>query len=579
MRLRINLCCLFIGMVLIPISNYGQEIDFDFSEYYKIRRIYEGLSENDETALPLIKEYIARAKTEKDCDQLGQAYLDGIFYSSSPTNKLAFADSTVYAAHLTRNADKISNAYLERGVVLYFQFKKFNKALDQYLKAAEYARFSTDQFYKNRLVYMIGTVRSYIGHYDTALCEFRTTSKFYLDELNKNYHPNIIHNNRRGYFNSIHQMSVCYRKLGNLSKADSLTSLGINLTSSNTAYAQEYGYFLKEKGIHDFFKQQYQSSISSLNSALKSIKSVNDFAWETVCYSYIGKAYFALGNSELAVSYFHKVDSIFNKTNFILPEVRDNYELLIDYYKERNDLQNQLYYSRQLTKIDDKLVKDFQFLSSKLYKEYDTPYLIKETRRIEEKIVFDRWVRVLSFIVCLLFLLGFDFRYRRRERRILTRYKEIEAKLLKQISQPDEERKSKIFEIPNYEIEQSIKDDILRKLDKFEKNHSYREVGLTAEKLAKKFETNTKYLTAIIQQYKGLDYKSYVGELRIAYITEKLYTEKKYLSYTIESLAEECGIGSRNTFSKKFEEINGLRPTDFIKNRLQDLNEVENKEK
>ncbi|MGV0856934.1 helix-turn-helix transcriptional regulator [Empedobacter brevis] len=37
------------------------------------------------------------------------------------------------------------------------------------------------------------------------------------------------------------------------------------------------------------------------------------------------------------------------------------------------------------------------------------------------------------------------------------------------------------------------------------------------------------------------------------------------LEYTVEGLALNCGVFSRQNFSDLFQEINGIRPTDFIK--------------
>lgn len=62
-----------------------------------------------------------------------------------------------------------------------------------------------------------------------------------------------------------------------------------------------------------------------------------------------------------------------------------------------------------------------------------------------------------------------------------------------------------------------------------------------------------------------------MNELRINYITQELYHNPKYLYYTIEGLAEDCGFSSRQNFSEQFKEINGIRATDFIRKRIAEL--------
>ena len=50
-----------------------------------------------------------------------------------------------------------------------------------------------------------------------------------------------------------------------------------------------------------------------------------------------------------------------------------------------------------------------------------------------------------------------------------------------------------------------------------------------------------------------------------------LNSERKYLHYTIEALAEESGISTRQHFSKLFYDANGIRPKDFIRKRKEEL--------
>jgi AraC-like DNA-binding protein len=543
----------------------------EFSEYYFLRKNYEGLSENDVNALQFIRQYIDKAKKEKNYQQLVQGYLDGILYSPSPYQKLKFADSTIYASKLTGDNEKISAAYLEKGVVYYFQFKKYNLALDEYLKAFKYSKDIKDQFYKNRLIYLMGVVNSYTGNYDQALEQFKITSEFFRAETKKSLHPNLLYNNFRGYFNSMHQMAVCYRNLGQFKKADSIVAEGLAQSASSKEYMQEYGYFLKEKGIQQYRDKQYDQAIASINSSIKSISAVNDFAWVTVCYSYIGKSYLAERKDDLAITYFKKVDSVFQKHNFVLPEVRNNYESLINYYKTENNLQKQYFYTTQLIKADSVLNKDFRYLTSKIHKEYDTPMLLETKLYLEKKISQGKTLTVFTIAICLFILLFMIIWHKQQQDRLIKNYKTLEQKILNKAAEPLNDATTKVNKSSNLFIPQHIVEDILKKLEKFEKNNGCVAKGLTSLVLAKQFETNSKYLTAVIKQYKGMKFTDYLTSLRITYITQKLYNDRKYLSYTLETLAEECGIVSRDNFNQKFAKINKLKPADFIKQRRKAL--------
>ena len=569
MRASLKLYLVFFS-VFFALSVKAQDAN-EFSEYYLLRKNYEGLSENDAHALQFIHQYIAKAKKERNYQQLVQGYLDGILYSPSPYQKLKFADSTIYASKRTGDNEKISAAYLEKGVVYYFQFKKYDLALDEYLKAFKFSKDIKDEFYKNRLVYLMGVVNSYTGNYDQALEQFKTTCKFFKTETQKSLHPNLLYNNFRGYFNSMHQMAVCYRNLGQFKKADSIVSEGLYQSASSKEYMQEYGYFLKEKGIQQFRDKQYDQAISSINSSIKSISAVNDFAWVTVCYSYIGKAYLAKGKDDFAITYFKMVDSVFQKHHFILPEVRNNYESLINYYKSENNLQKQYFYTTQLIKADKVLNKDFRYLTSKIHKEYDTPMLLETKLCLEKKISQGKTYTVLIIAGCLFILLLMIIRHKRQQDLLIKNYNALEQKILNKDAESTNDNPPKVNKSANPYVGPHTIDDILKKLEKFEQNNGFLAKGLTSVILAKQFDTNSKYLTYVIKQYKGLHFPDYLTRLKITYITEKLYNDKKYLSYTLETLTEECGIGSRDNFNKKFLKINKLTPADFIKQRRKAL--------
>jgi YesN/AraC family two-component response regulator len=369
----------------------------------------------------------------------------------------------------------------------------------------------------------------------------------------------------------MHQMAVCYRNLGQFKKADSIVAEGLYQSASSKEYMQEYGYFLKEKGIQQFRNKQYDEAISSINSSIKSISAVNDFAWVTVCYSYIGKSYLAQGKDDFAIRYFKLVDSVFQKHRFVLPEVRNNYESLIDYYKSENNLQKQYFYTTQLIKADSVLNKDFRYLTSKIHKEYDTPMLLETKLCLEKKISQGKKYTVLIIAFCIFILLFIIIRYKKKQDLLIKNYNALEQKILNKDVETSNDDLPKVNKSTNPYIPPNTIDDILKKLEKFEQNNGYVVKGLTSGILAKQFETNSKYLTVVIKQYKGMNFPDYLTRLRITNITEKLYNDKKYLSYTLETLAEECGIVSRDNFNKKFAKINKLKPADFIKQRRKAL--------
>lgn len=542
-----------------------------YSDYYNIKKNYENYPENDSRAFVFLDQYIKLAKQKKDYDRLAQGYEDAVFYSASSMDKLKYADSTVYAALLSKNNDIISNAYLGKGIIYYFNYKKYKPALDEYLKAYEYSENSTNDYLKNEILYHLGVVKCYLGYYDSALAHFQKANDYFYQKLQEKAHPNIIFNNKKGYYNSLHRIIVCYRNLKSYNAADSLITKGLTQTQNNPDFQQEYGYFLKEKGIEQLRKNDVKNALNSLQKSIKPINHINDFAWSTVNYFYIGKSYLALENSHMAIQYFQKVDSVFQEHNFILPELRENYEQLIHYYKDQKDNSKELYYTKQLLKADRIISKDFAYLSSTIHKDYDTRTLQEEKERLERTTSWGKWI-IIGLIFLALLLVAIIAEKLRNEKNIKINYKILEDKILNNLYAPSHEKfDSKPNEDEKCNLNEELVGQILSKLKSFEDKCGFIENGLTINKLAHKLHTNSNYLSQIINEYKGVNFNRYLSELRIRYITNKLYNDKIYLTYKIETLAEKCGIASRTNFSNLFREINGMRPTDFIKKRQKDI--------
>ena len=535
-----------------------------------IRSKYESFEENNPRALPYIKQYISKAKIEKDYSHLSQGYLDESYYNSNVDVKLKYADSAIASANNSSNNELIVTAHMTKGTLIYFYFKKYRTALDEYLKAYNYSKKTDDKYRQHTIIYHIGVIKSYLGYYPEALENFRNCITYFEPLANNtNLHPNLIFNNKRAYYNSLHQAIICYRNLGNFKVADSLIDVGLSKTYGSKEFSLEHAYFQKCKGIVDYHNKSYQESINLLNKALPEIKKNKDFAWESVSYFYLGKSYLALNKQKEANNYFTKVDSIFQKNNFILPELRENYEILIKDSKLTNDAKKELYYTNSLLKADSIISKDFNQLSSKIHKEYDTQQLLDAKNNLEKQkhwgVLFTLLIVILALVLA--FLL---YSYYKKEKNIQKKYGELEQRLMQSVS---------IVPVQNMEIIPSAKsslrektfNDVLKKLERFEKKLEFTEKGLTLNKLAKKFDTNSNYLSQVISEKRNINYNKYLSELRINYITQKLYSDKEYLKLTVEALAEKSGIASRQNFSDLFYEINGLRPTDFIKLRKKEL--------
>ena len=113
-------------------------------------------------------------------------------------------------------------------------------------------------------------------------------------------------------------------------------------------------------------------------------------------------------------------------------------------------------------------------------------------------------------------------------------------------------------------ILKETEEQLLIKLKKFENSKRFINKDISLALLAGQLDTNTKYLSEIINSHYHVNFNTYVNRLRINYIIEKLKTDPNYIKYRISYLAENCGFASHSSFATVFKSITGISPVKFI---------------
>jgi AraC-like DNA-binding protein len=113
-------------------------------------------------------------------------------------------------------------------------------------------------------------------------------------------------------------------------------------------------------------------------------------------------------------------------------------------------------------------------------------------------------------------------------------------------------------------IPQDTEKLILAKLKRFESTTRFTSKDISLAVLAAQFDTNTKYLSEIINTHYHVNFNTYINKLRINYLVEKLKSDPNYINYKISYLAEDCGFASHSSFATVFKSITGISPVTFI---------------
>ncbi|MFV8466973.1 AraC family transcriptional regulator [Flavobacterium sp. LB1P62] len=552
---------LFLLFLFLGYLAYAQESAFKIPDTLRSKEydyLFERIKELEDGSVKqslYLQSFLQKAKSEKNPEQIINGYKNYVHHS--PENlKLVYTDSMVYTAKKSRDKALIGSAYLSKGIVYYAQ-KKHNYALDNFLIANNFISKTNDNYLIYKVKYNIANIKYYLRFYDEAISLFRECITYFKDE------------NARAYLNSLHLMGLCYNKIGNYGLCSETNEKGLT-EGKRLANNEMESYFIHSEGINQYFKNNYATAIKKITYSLPAIRENEDFANESVGYFYIGKSYWALKQPKMALPYFRKVDEIFDAKSYIRPDLLENYELIIKYYKSQNNLKAQLHYIEKLLKADHILDTKFEYLSGRIRKEYDTKEIISERNNI--KTLLDRrkyndfiFITVITFLFfSILFLVYSHIRNKNM-------YRQKFEELMKKSEVPKVLAKNTNKGALN--INEDTVASLLKQLEKFEKDKKFLEKDLTLAKLTVAFDSNTKYLSQIIYHYRDKKFTEYINDLKIDYLISLLKTDKMMRNYTNKALAEEAGFSSTQRFANAFL-ARAEMPTSFF---IQELKKEQSK--
>lgn len=313
----------------IPDTLKGKDFDYLFD------RIEDSISE-DQRKIYLLT-FLIKAKSEKNWEELSNAYKNYVHYAPDRL-KLVYADSMVLAAKKSNDDEIIGSAYLSKGIAYYGQ-KRLKEAMDIYLVADQYVKRTGDNYLIYKTKYHIAQIKYYLGFYEEAIAIFKDCINYFK------------RGNVRAYLNSLHSLGVCYNMVGNHGLCTSVNETGISEGIRTGNFDME-PYFMHSEGINQCMIHNYPIAIKKIQSSLAGIRKNKDFANETVGYFYIGKSYWELGEKEKAVACFKKVDKTYTERDYCRPDIREAYEFLISYYKEKKMNSTHLFYVERLLEVD-----------------------------------------------------------------------------------------------------------------------------------------------------------------------------------------------------------------------------------
>ncbi|GAA0715915.1 hypothetical protein GCM10009430_10970 [Aquimarina litoralis] len=555
---------LMIFILIITLTGYTQNTAIPDSVQNKTLDELENLlikNVKDSIKVTFYAEILlAKAKLKKDNLGLAKGYFQVSFnHIHNPSKRIIYLDSSIhYSSNLKHDLYPVIS-YVNRAGS-YKEIGNYNKALDDYLKALEFVDTVNTNLY-NVVKHNIGRLKDEIGEYQEA-------KKIYLDVMKYEIHREI---KGEEHLITILMLADSYRKLNQIDSASYYTNLGIKESIKDTLNV--YYSFVLAEGINQYYKKEYDASIDSINKSIPMIEKLESHNMGAIVdgYLHLSKIYKEHSDEKMLLSSLEKIDWYYENTKYRSLEMREAYELFINYYKSIDDKNKQLYYINKLFAVDSVLDRDYKSLNKTITKKYDTPQLLKEKQHLintlqeKEKIVSLKYsITLLAVIILFIFFLSVYYRkvqYKKRYQAIMHPENNLEIKK----TEPLIAREKNINDSKSLGIPENVVSEVLERLTQFEDKNGFLTRNLTISHLAKKLNTNSKYLSKIINQYKQKRFSVYINELRVDYVIEQLKENPKFRLYSIKGIARELGYNNDRAFSKAFYQKTGMYPSYFIK--------------
>lgn len=123
----------------------------------------------------------------------------------------------------------------------------------------------------------------------------------------------------------------------------------------------------------------------------------------------------------------------------------------------------------------------------------------------------------------------------------------------------DSEEASRVREILSYESRVELHRRIIAHLSE---QRVLSDTSLSLKKLALDLQTNTKYVSLVINDFEGASFPNFINRMRVNLVMQ-LMADEGNKSYTLFALGQMAGFKSKSTFIEAFKQQTGVTPSEY----------------
>ena len=542
--IQITLCL----TMLVYVDGYSQEISiYETLSYKELERLQQEASDNKnlDELRKLSKAQYRKATNEKDTLKMASSYHYRLLDEDLRTS-LMLSDSIIRLTENLKSDVWPGAAHLYKG---YRQYNAglYSEALENYILANDYAVKNNNNYQIDEALSAIASIKNIHGFHSEALDIYERLLKHLpknkeSDDYDFEKHTLLLYN-----------ISLAHLRLFSIDSARAYVLEGMSEAIANKDKSL-YNDFVMVNAQIDYYDGNFLKARDTLE---KYVKEFNLEETPDKVY-YLGQIAEKLGDTTTKLEYFKKIDSMVSISNKSIDNIKLVYnDLLVEAMNNENK-EKQIHYIERLLFFDSILNLNSLQVNNLATLGFDVPMLKREKKQLQSELkskannyIVIVWIAVLFLITSSFFAVRYIMVSKRLNKLINSEVKTIET------IKPNRELKT-----VSSEVVQRIEQGLAR----FEKEKSYLEPDLTQEGLAKELDTNSTYLSKVINHNKGINFSTYLKDLRITNAINTLNATPKIAEkYTIGGLAEIFGFKSADSFSRALVQKTGVNASSYLR--------------
>lgn len=433
---------------------------------------------------------------------------------------------------------------------------RYIEALDFYTSAVKQAEKEKNEDIRLASIGNIGNVYAHFKDYEQALHYYHIT----FNEAEKSGKSVIC---RKSVYNII----GCLCLLGKPKEARKYLKLLGNIPSDNSV--TDHFMLLQNQATIAEAEENYRTALA-LNQKAHDMAEAHQMGHNYLCTTMvsIGEDYTKIGDYTAAIQVMHSVLDISNKQG--LSEMRYKaLKGLSEAHKLKGNADSAAVYLNLATVLSDSLYNQQRFnnAKNKLF-EYEAEMTRQEITSLNSRINYLFWI-IAAILLLVVIIVSVTIIILRQKRSLSVAYRVLVEKNDEELRR--NERKNKevdesYAQTDNQLMPQEQARQLLERINEvMEASKAIYDADFSLTVLAKMVDSNTKYVSWVINDTYQKNFKSYLNEYRIREASRMLTDPQQYGNLTTQAIGEMVGYKSHASFIEAFKKNLGMTPATYQK--------------